>query len=812
MAVETKRKLEQKWIGAPVPRKEDGRFLMGQGNYVDDIELPGMAYAALVRSPYPHARIVRINTGRALSVPGVLAVITGAEVAQEIDPFTNLLMAPYDQIEDYGIAVEKARYVGEPVAIVVAEDKYAAEEGLDFVDVEYERLQPVLSGEDGLREGAVLVHENVPSNLMWHRKFSYGNVEAAFAKADLVVRERLHFHRFTSAPLEPNAVIASYEPGRGSFTIWSNNQRPAFNQHYIAHALRIPTTRFRYITPDIGGGFGIKNDSYPYIVLTAIAARKILRPVKWLETRQEHLLASTHGQDVVYEGEMALQKDGRILGLRARAVHDDGAYMRREPVGAFNFIRHATSTYSFADLEMEICAVATNKCPVGPNRSYGKMQQCYLIERLLDIGAHKLGVDPIDARLRNFVLPQEQPYETPTGAILDGGDYPQALLKAAGNAFYEEARADQERQREEGRLVGIGVAMGMDGCPINFASNRIMNPAARVSGDSEATWVKIDEDGNVLAAIGTSPQGHGHETVVAQIVADRLGLEPGDVDVLPGFDSATHLATPHSGTYASRFAIAGAASVLGAANKVRHRVLSIAAHLLDVPVEDLDLAGGRVVAADGTDLMGLVEVAHVAWRDLARLPEGDEAGIFEHCIYSTPFGLPTDEQRGNFSLTYSYAACVTVVEVDSETGMVQVRELSLVEDCGNKINPMIVEGQIHGQIAHQLGAALYEHLAYDAEGQLLTASFKDYLAPTAADFPSFTVDSITTPSPFTPLGTRGTGEGGGAPLISAVSAVADALAPLGITITDSYLDPTVLLQKIQEARGAPTEVAGNARA
>lgn len=787
-----------KWVGQPVPRKEDRRLVRGAGTYADDIRLPNTAYAAFVRSPYAHARITRIDPGRALAA-GALMVVAGDEIARANAPFTNLLAAPYDRAQDYGIAVGKARYAGEPVAIVVAEDKYAAYDEAELVEVEYEPLPAVLSAEEGMRAGAVRVHEDVPSNAVWQRRFVYGDVEAAFRRADLVVRETFHWHRFTSAPLEPNVILARYDAGLEAFTVWSNNQRPGFNLHFIAHALRTPETRFRFITPDIGGGFGIKNDSYPYIVLLCHVARRLGRPVKWVETRSEHLLASVHGQEIVYHAEMAFARDGTIIALRARAVHDEGAYMRREPVGAMNFIRHATATYRFRDLEMDIHAVATNKCPIGPNRSYGKMQQCFLVERLLEIGARKLGLDPVEARLRNLVRPDEMPYETPTGAVLDGGDYPRALRAAMEQSDYRRLRREQEELRRQGRLVGIGVAMGVDACPINFSLNRLMNPKARASGDSEAAWVKLEEQGGVVVAVGSTPQGQGHETTVAQIVADELGVHPDDVHVVPGFDTAVNPYTPHSGTYASRFAIAGHGAVQGAARRARDKLVRVAAHLLEVASVDLELADGRV-RVTGTDRsLSFQDIARVAWRDIELLPAGEEPGITGQCVYRTPFGLPKDEQRGNFSLTYSYAAALVAVEVDPEAGTVAVRRMGIIEDCGNKINPLIVEGQIHGQIAHQLGAALYESLVYDPNGQLLTATFKDYLAPTACDLPPMEVGSITTPSPFTPLGTRGMGEGGGSPLIAAVNAVEDALSPLGITLADSYLDPVVLRRLIREA-------------
>lgn len=792
-----------KWVGSPVPRREDLRLVQGQGRFVDDMRLPNLAYAVFVRSPYAHARIRRVEAGPALRLPGVIAVLTGADLARRMRPFPNLLPPPYSEMRDYGIAVEKARYAGEPVAVIIAEDKYVAYDALELVEVEYEPLPPVASAARGLEPDAPLVHENLPSNLVWHRRFTYGDVDAAFREARVVVRETLQFHRFTSAPLEPNAVLVHHDPLTGVFTVWSNNQRPGFNAHFIAHALGLAESNFRFITADIGGGFGIKNDSYPYIAVLCACAQEVGRPVKWVETRREHLQASAHGNEVTYEAEMAFGPGGEVLGYRARAVHDEGAYMRREPIGAINFIRHATSVYRFRNLEMEVLAVVTNKCPVGPNRSYGKMQQCYLIERLMERGARALGLDPAEVRKVNLVRPDEMPYETPTGALLDGGDYPRALELALARVDYEGLRREQAEARRQGRLLGVGIAIGMDAAPVNFSINRLINPEAQASGDSEGAWVRVDEEGSVLAAVGTAPQGHGHETVVAQIVADELGLHPDAVQVVSGFDSWVNPYTAHSGTYASRFASTGAPAVQGAARKVREKLIKIAAHLLGEDPAELYPAEGHVVSGRTGRRVSLREVAKVAWRDVVRLPEGEEPGLFAAYFYRVPFGLPKDEQRGNFSLTYSYSAAAVVVEVDPETGRVTLRRAVIVEDCGRKLNPLIVEGQIHGQLGHQLGAALFERLFYDENGQLLTATFKDYLVPTAADLVSFEVETLETPSLSNPLGARGMGEGGGAPLIACVNAVEDALSPLGIRLTGSHVDPDQVRRLIRAAGARP---------
>lgn len=790
----------QKWVGTPLRRKEDLRFLTGRGWYTDDIKLPGMLHAALVRSPYAHARIKGIDVKQASASPGVVYIMTGEEVARLGQPTPNMLPDPYNRIKDYCMAVDKVRYVGEPVAALVAESKYLAEDALDLIEVDYEPLPPVVDMERATEPDSPRVHDEMPSNLVWHKTFNYGNVDEAFREADHVTRARLHFHRFTSAPLEPSVVLASYDRIVDEFTIWSNNQRPIFNRRFIAQGLNVSEDRFRFISPDIGGGFGIKNDSYPYLVLVGMLSKLVGKPVKWVEDRTGHMQASLHGNEIRFDAELALKRDGTILGLKAKAIHDEGAYIRREPIGVINFIRHATVGYTFQNLSMELESVVTNKCPVGPNRSYGKMQQCYLVERMIDMAARELSLDPVEIRLKNFVSTEQMPYETTTGCLLDGGDYPQALQKAVQIIDYDRLRKEQEEGRKQGKYIGIGLALGMDACPVNSSITRLVNEKSRASGDSEAAWIRIEEGGRIVAAVGSVPQGQGHETVVSQIVADELGVTPDDVNVLPGFDSARDASSVHSGTYASRFAIVGVGAVLGACSKIRDKMIKIAAYMLEADPADLELSGGRV-GVRGTDRgVSVAEIAHTAWRNLAALPPGLEAGLFAHFVYHPPFQLPKDKQRGNFSLTYSYSVAAVVVEVDVETGRVKLRRIALVDDCGNAINPLIVEGQLHGQIGHQVGAALYEQLLYDDSGQLLTGTFKDYLCPTAAEFPQFDIAYVHTPSLFSPLGARGMGEGGGSPLIAVANAVSDALAPFKAEMLDTHLPPEYILDRIREGR------------
>ena len=790
---------ESRWVGAPVKRKEDRRLLVGKGEYTDDIVLPGMLHAAFVRSPHPHARILGVDASEALAMPGVVTIMTGEEVKEQTDPFKVSVREPYRQLRDYCMAVDTAKHLGEAVVAVVAEDPYLALDAAERIEVDYEPLPPVADPRTGSESDAPRVHENIPDNVVWREVFDYGDVQAAFDEADVVAEESLHWHRFSSTPLENTVVIASYNAIENTGTIWSNNQRPMLNLPFIAPPLRMPSENLRFICPDIGGGFGIKNNSYPYMVALLLLAKKAGRPVKWVESRREHHWASTHGQEVYYEGEIALKNDGTILGVRAKAVHDEGAYMRREPIGAINFIRHATVGYTFPNLLMDVSAVVTNKAPVGPNRSYGKMQQCYLIERLIESGARKLGMDPIEVRLRNFVQPEQMPYETASGCRLDGGDYPGMLREAMAAFDYDGAVAEVERGRDQGRIMGIGVGLGMDACPINASVIRLIDPEIQTSGDSEAAAITIDEEGGVIAATGSVPQGQGFETTVAQLVADELGITPDDIRVKPGFDSSTHPFTAFSGTYASRFAIVGAGAVLGAAQQIGQKIKRIAAHLLEADEHDIELVDGRAQVSGTNRSMTLREVSYTAWRDLARLPEDLEAGLHAHYVYRPTFDLPMEGKRGNFSFTYSYGITLALVEVDRETGKVTMHRLVAYDDLGKRLNPLIVEGQIHGATGHQLAAALYEHMDYDDDGVLQAATFRSYWAPSAADFPEFQVGYHETPSTATALGTRGGGEGGGAPLIAAVNAVDNALAAEGAHITDSFLAPERILSALEEA-------------
>ena len=523
------------WVGRRLPRREDLRFITGRGEYVDDREFPNAAYVVPVGSLYAHAKILRIDLSEAIGVPGVIGILSASDLLPEIKPMKAALPAPNSDIMSFPLAREKVRYFGEPVAVVVADSAEAAEDASLLVKIEYEPLEPVLDPEKAIELDFPIVHEGVGTNLAWRKTFSYGDVVKAFADADRVVKRRLHLHRFTSAPLETRQAVVSYNALTGEFGVFSNLQNPERYRARIAASLNIPPDKLCFECPDIGGGFGIKLHML-WVTLLCAVARRYGRPAKWAENRTDHLSASHHGNEVLYDAEIAVRSDGTVLGLRTRAIHDEGAYLEREPKGAVNQLRHATLTYAFRNLEMDFLAVMTNKCPTGPNRAYGKVQQVFLVERLIDEAARELNLDPVEMRRRNLVQPEQMPYEAPTGALYDGGDYPALLSKICAMYDFADFRRRQAYAFTKDRYLGIGIAIGLEACPSNSSIQQLIDPFDQRSGDSEAALVRIGTDGRVLAAVGSVPQGQGHETTISQIVADELAVEPDAVDVTVGYE------------------------------------------------------------------------------------------------------------------------------------------------------------------------------------------------------------------------------------------------------------------------------------
>ena len=747
MGVTTER---ETWVGKAVPRLEDEALLRGAGRFMDDIDpVRNAGHAAILRSQLAHARIVGLDASAALAHPGVLGVLTGADVAAMSKPFpVGVQNAP----EYRAAANEVARYAGEPLAVVVARDRYTAEDALELIEVEYEPLEPVLDVEHG--------------EVVSDRSFSYGDPDAAFAAADLVVRERFAFPRWTALPVECYGVVADWNEASGVLTAWANFQGP-FTLHSVAAAsLGLPGSKLRLITPpNSGGSFGIKATVYVYIVLIGLASRKLGVPVRWTEDRLEHFAGSSASTARITDLEAAFAADGELLALRYDVLEDVGAYIRApEPASLYRMHGSLTGAYRVPHVAVHNRVALTNRCPTGLNRGFGGPQMYIALEGTMAIAARRLGLDPADLARRNLIPADDFPYRTPSGGLYDSGDYEGCLDDALGLVRYEERRDEQQAAREEGRLYGIGIACCVEPSISNMGYVTLAFTAeerARAlpkSGNAEGATVAISPLGGITVLIGTTPQGQGHATVAAQVAADTLGVNPEEIEVLTAVDTSTSAWTVSSGNYSSRFSGVGAGAVHLAAQKLAAKIAAIRAHLGD----------------ESASLRRVGGVAH--WHTEA-LPPGMEPGLHETAFCAAPnLAAPDDEDRVAASAAHGFIADVAVVEVDRATGRVTVLDYATVHDAGRLLNPLIADGQVRGDFAHGAGAALFERVVYDEDGNLLPGTFMDYLCPTAPDLPPLQIGHRETPSPFTPLGAKGLGEGGTMSVpVAIANAVADAL-------------------------------------
>jgi 2-furoyl-CoA dehydrogenase large subunit len=792
------------WVGKPVPRKEEERLLRGRGRFADDIKLRDMLYLCFVRSPYAHARIVNIDTAEAEKVPGVICTLRGSEIVPETQPFIEIAPDPGGKIRDYPLAVTKARYQGEPVVAVVADSPRAAEDGAEAVQVEYETLEAVVDAEQALTDASIL-HEEAGTNRVWSGTFEYGNVEKAFAEAAFVVEiDRMHFHRFSSTPLENNVVIGQWDPKDERIYYWCNNSFPSFAIQFLAAHLNVHIDRIRVQTSDIGGSFGIKITNYPQMAVCALASKKAGgRPIKWVETRSEHMISSAHGNERTFRAtRVALNKDGVITAITSRHLDDCGAYPRYEPLGCVIWSQVFPGVYRFRNARIEFSQAVTNKCPVGPNRGYSRMQHLWFLERVIDICAHELGIPADEMRLRNYIRPEEFPYTTPNGCIYDSGNYPKMLEVAKKLIGWEAWKAKQAAARKQGRILGIGIGTTLDSGTNNFGQSQIVNPGAPFSGNSQGASCKLDIYGEVVVAVGSCPQGQGHETTAAQVVADVLGITPDLVTVRTGFDTERNVHTGFSGTYASQFAVSGLSAVHGAAQKLKAEMKRLAAFVLETNEEDLEFGIGEQgpevrsrVKGKSVNYWGLANIVNV---NSAVLPiELHEVTLNCRYIWRAPFKVPdTQKKYGNLTMTYASQLHIAVIEMDGETFIPKILDYVAVDDCGTVINPPIVEGQVYGATAHGIGAALLETCVYDAVGNMLTSTFSDYIPITAMNMPMVKYGHIETPSPHSYSGAKGMGEGGAAPVHTISAALQDALFDKGVFIEDSFNNPDSLFRAL----------------
>ena len=804
------------WIGKPVKRVEDARLLTGRGTFIDDHPpVAHVHHAAIVRSPHAHARIRGYDVRAALAMPGVVGVVTGADVAKHTKPFSVGVTAP---VHYYCAATDKVRFVGEPVAVVVARDRYLAEDAAEAVVVDYEPLPAVVDPERALEPDAPVLHEAVGSNLAGHRRLVYGDPERAFVEADVVLRERFRFPKYGSTPIETYGIVARWDGLDGVLTVWSNFMGPFIMHPLVARVLGLAENRLRFIVPqDIGGSFGIKTSIYPYLALLGLTAMRTGVAVKWIEDRREHLLASSSGTDRVAYRELAARKDGTVLGMRYRWYDNVGGYIRSpEPGCSFRPTGNFVGPYRFQHLEVDASVVMTNKSLTGPNRGYACGHLYFETERMMDLLAERLAIDPADIRRRNFIAPIREPYRTPTGGLYDSGDFGATFDKALEIADYERLRRDQAAARAAGRYHGIGLAVAVDPSVSNMGYvATALDPQFRAkpeylpkSGATESATVKVDPLGRVIAILGSTPQGQGHQTIVGQIVADELGLSPGDVTVVDEMDTFTRAWSISSGTYSSRFGSVGTSAVALAARKLKTKLVDYAAHLMDVPAAQLEFRDGAVRRRTGTGpAYSVKDLAGRAHWNTESLPDGMEPMLQATAVFGFTVARAVDaEDRVNSSNTYGFIAEVMAVEVDPDTAAIKILRYVTVHDAGTIINPMIVEGQIYGGALHGLGGALYEELEYDDGGQPLTGTFMDYLVPTASEAPTIEIAHVVSPSPLTTLGSKGLGESSSMTVPAVIAnAVSDALAPLGIRINQLPMTPSRLWTLIRQARRAARE-------
>lgn len=791
------------WVGKSPRRKEDNRLVRGRGLFTDDEQTPGMLHMYVVRSPYAHAKILGIDVSAAEAYPGVACTLTGKEVAEQCEPYMELAPGKAAGILDYSLAVDRARHQGEPVAAVFAETPAIAMDAGQLIEVDYEMLDPVLSGEQGL-EDKIIIHEAAGTNVVWQDVFDYGDVDQAFAEAAHIVKiGPLHFHRFSSTPLEGNACIAEWSR-QGTIDFVCNNSFAGFAQQLLTPALRVRAEQIRIRSHDIGGSFGNKIWNYIYMTLAALGSRKAGgRRVKWSEIRNEHMLASGHANErTFHDTEVALDKDGVITAVRSRHVDDCGAYPRYEPLGCIIWAQVIPATYKLRNIRIEFSQSMTNKCPAVPNRGYSRLQHLWFMERVIDICGHELGIPADEIRLRNYI--RDFPYETPNGCVYDSGDYPAMLDKAKELIGWDAWKEKQAEARADGRLIGIGIGTTLDSGTNNFGQAQIINPHLPFSGNSEACNIQLDVEGSVIVSLGTGPSGQGHETTTSQVVADELGIEPEMVYVRPGFDSDWNAYVGHSGTYASQFAVTGLTAVHGACQKLKKQMRRLGGFLLEADEEDLEFGVGEEgpeLRVKGTDRsVNYWYLSNIVNNNNTMLSD-DLADVTLNVrnVYRPPFEVPDTERKfGNLTLTYASQLHIAVVEIYRETGHAKILDYAVVDDCGKAINPQIVAGMTHGGTGHGIGAAIMETLQYDEIGNLLTATFSDYVPITSMNIPDVKYGSVETPSPFSYNGAKGTGEGGGAPLLSISAAVQDALFDKSIIIQDSHHSPPAVFEAMRE--------------
>jgi carbon-monoxide dehydrogenase large subunit len=775
-------------MGARIKRREDPRLITGLGRYTDDIQMVGMLHAALVRSPHAHARITGIDVSRARNHPGVVAVFTGADLEKELGSYVVGWVLPNMKSPRHPpIAVDTVRFVGECVAAVVARDSGTAADAAGLVDVSYEPLPAVVNAEETTRAGAPQIHADAPNNIAWEWQVGGGDIEAAARTAQVTVRQRIVNQRLIPNAMEPRAVVADYDRGTKQLTIWTSTQVPHFVRLILALALGHPEHQLRVVAPDVGGGFGSKICPYVEEFILAVLAKRVGKPIKWNETRQENYLATNHGRDHVQHVELMGNRDGTIVGLRTTVYANMGAHLSflAPLIPSYLFGLMLVGPYKTPNISAKVYGTFTNTTPVDAYRGAGRPEATFILERMIDLFAREIGMDPAEVRRKNLVPPFANGHTIATGVSYDSGNYEGAFNRALEMAGYRRFRQEQERARRQGRYLGIGLSSYVEIC--GAAPSAIATALGAQAGLWESALVRVHPTAKVTVFTGSSSHGQGHETTFSQLVSSELGIPMEDVEVVHGDTAQIQFG---AGTYGSRSAAVGGTAIHLGVQKIKDKARKLAAHLLEASEADMVYEDGKLfVRGAPGNAKTFQEIALASY--MARsLPPGMEPGLEATSFFDPP----------NF--TWPFGTHVATVEVDLETGEVKLLRYVAVDDVGNVINPMIVDGMVHGGIAQGVGQALQEEAIYDESGQLLTGSMMDYAVPAADVFPSYEVERTVTPSPTNPLGVKGAGETGTIAASGAVAnAVMDALAPLGVKHIDMPLKPERVWRAIQAARG-----------
>ncbi len=778
-------------FGSGIRRREDPRLITGGATFTDDVQLPGMAHAAILRSPHAHAKINSIDAAAASEAPGVVAVYTGADTDGVLNPIPCAWLPPDCDIKAVAhpaIAKDVVRYQGDAVAVVVAETRYQAEDALELINVDYEVLPSVVSPEAAMQPGAPQIHEDAPNNQAFHWIAAGGDTDAAFADADVIVKDTILQQRLIPNAMEPRSAVANWTRSMGELTLWSTSQNPHIVRFLGSLVTGIPEHKIRVIATEVGGGFGSKIPMYADEMIASFCSMQLNRPVKWTATRSEGFLATIHGRDHIEHVEMAATREGKITAIRTVVYAGMGAYLSTAGPGVPTILHGLiySGPYDIGATRADIYGVFSNTTPVDAYRGAGRPEATFLIERLIDLLAVELGTDPVELRRKNLIPKFEDGHDVASGITYDSGDYEPLLNMVLGHVDYQALRQEQARMRERGAYMGIGVTCYAEIC--GLGPSQVAGAVGFGGGLWESAIVRFHPTGKVNAYIGTAPHGQGEETTFAQILADELGVDVDDVGIIHGDTSNTPMGW---GTYGSRTTVVGGAALALAARKVKEKARLLAAHLLEAAEADVEYEDGKFFVKGSPDqsktIQEMATMANVAWN----LPEGMEPGLEASAFYDPP----------NF--VYPFGTHVAVVEVDKDNGNVVIKRYVAGDDCGPQINPMIVEGQIHGGVVQGWGQALWEGVVYDDNGQLLTGSMTDYALPRAHMFPDMEILSTVTPSPHNPLGVKGIGETGAiASTVTVYNAVIDALRPLGVTGIDMPLTPEKVWQAIRQGQGS----------